>query len=215
MVPRTVLVPVTVMQSQMIQETETEDHEVQIPKTVMVPQTTYETQTYQTQKPVYETKYRTVKVPKPIEYEEQQIPYQEVRQEVETQKTVYETKYRTVKVPKPIEYEEQEIPYQEVSQEVETHTVQVPRQTMVPHFTLETQTYQTQKPVYETQYHTVQVPRMTEDIQHVTNYVTQTILEPVQVMVPQVFTESTPPGRTMYEVVLTRATGQFAGPDGA
>jgi hypothetical protein len=60
----------------------------------------------QTQKPVYETKYRTVKVPKPIEYEEHRIPYQEMRQEVETQKTVYETKYHTVKVPKPIEYEE-------------------------------------------------------------------------------------------------------------
>ena len=114
-----------------------------------------------TQKPVYETKYRTVKVPKPIEYEEQQIPYQEVRQDSETQKPVYETKYRTVKVPKPIEYDEQQIPYQEV-----------------------------------------------------TNYVAQTIQEPVQVMVPQVFTEASPPGRTMYEVTLSRATGQFVGPDG-
>ncbi len=106
-----------------------EAHEVQVPKTGMVPQTTYKTVTYQYQKPVYELKYRTVKLPMPIEYEEQQIPYQEVRQEVETQKTVYETKYRTVKVPKPIEYEEMQIPYQAVRQEVVTRTVQVPRQT--------------------------------------------------------------------------------------
>ena len=68
----------------------------------MVPRTTYEAVTYQTQKPVKETKFRTVKVPKPIEYEEKEIPYEEVRYEVET------------------------------------HTVQVPRQTMVPQTNLET-----------------------------------------------------------------------------
>jgi len=110
---------------------QTETREAQVPKTVLVTQTIYETQTYQTQKPVYETKYRTVRVPKPIEYEEMEIPYREVRQEV-GQEPVYETKYHTLKVPKPIEYEEKEIPYQEVRYEVETHTVQVPRQIMVP-----------------------------------------------------------------------------------
>ena len=30
----------------------------------------------------------------------------------------------------------------------------------------------------------------------------------------QVFTEAPPPGRTLYEVTLNRATGQFVGPDG-
>jgi len=39
--------------------------------------------------------------------------------------------------------------------------------------------------------HTIQVPRMTEEIQNVTNYVMQTVQEPVQVMVPQVQTVNT------------------------
>jgi hypothetical protein len=43
----------------------------------------------------------------------------------------------------------------------------------------------------EQQAQTIQVPRMTEEIQNVTNYVMQTVQEPVQVMVPQVQTVNT------------------------
>ena len=45
---------------------EVETHSQQVPKTMMVPQTTMETYKYQirTQKPVYETKCLTVRVPR-------------------------------------------------------------------------------------------------------------------------------------------------------
>jgi hypothetical protein len=72
MVPRTVLVPVTVMQTQVIQETETRT--VQVPKTVMedreieVPRQVYETVTRTVQRPktVMEEKVITVQEPKTI-----------------------------------------------------------------------------------------------------------------------------------------------------
>merc|ERR1712127_447213 len=72
-VPQTqqVRVPRQVMEAQsyayQVPKVEYETHEQRVPKTVMVPQTTYETYQYQTAKPVYETKYRTVRVPKMTE----------------------------------------------------------------------------------------------------------------------------------------------------
>ena len=121
-----VRVPRQVMEQQVsyiqVPKMEVQEHKVPTQKTIMVPQVVEETYTYQTQRPVYTTKYRTVQVPKMI-------------------------------------YEPVEVPYQEQE------------------FEMKEQTYQ--------------VPRMTEEIQNVTNYVTQTVQEPVVNMVPQTQTVNT------------------------
>jgi len=97
---------------QMTYETQTQ----QIPRTVMVPQTTMETYQYQTQKPIYETKYRTVRVPKTT-YEDVEVPYQE---------QVFEVKEQTVQVPRMTEEYQSYTTYA-------NQTIQEPVQVMVPH----------------------------------------------------------------------------------
>merc|ERR1711865_319053 len=82
---------------------EVETHSRQVPKTVMVPQTTYE------------TKYRTVRVPK-MTYEDVEVPYRE---------QVMEVKQQTMQVPRMTEEMQSYTTYA-------NQTIQEPVQVMVP-----------------------------------------------------------------------------------
>ncbi len=93
---------------------------VQVPKTIMVPQTVYEPQvipakTIQVPRPVYETRKRTIQVPKMVMEDkviEEQVP-------------VYETKSTTVQVPRTV-LEPQVVTNYQAQLTAEPVTVQVP-----------------------------------------------------------------------------------------
>merc|ERR1740138_936983 len=143
-------------------------------QTVMVPQTSY--QARQVQVP----QVQQVRVPRQVM--EQQVSYYQVpKMEIQEHKVPTQ---KTIMVP-------------QVVQEEYTYTTQRPvyttkyREVQVPKMTYETVQVPYQEQEFEMKEQTYQVPRMTEEIQNVTNYVTQTVQEPVVNMVPQTQTVNT------------------------
>jgi len=87
--------------------------------------------------------------------------------------------------------EQQTYQYKVPKVEYEARTIQVPTTVMVPQTTFENRVTYVPRHTFEMKTATVQVPRMTEGIQNVLSYHTQTVQEPVQIMVPQAQTVNT------------------------
>jgi hypothetical protein len=87
--------------------------------------------------------------------------------------------------------EQQTYQYKVPKVEYEARTIQVPTTVMVPQTTFENRVTYVPRHTFEMKTATVQVPRMTEGIQNVVSYHTQTVQEPVQIMVPQAQTVNT------------------------
>ena len=87
--------------------------------------------------------------------------------------------------------EQQTYQYKVPKVEYEARTIQVPTTVMVPQTTFENRVTYVPRHTFEMKTATVQVPRMTEGIQNVLSYHTQTVQEPMQIMVPQAQTVNT------------------------
>ena len=87
--------------------------------------------------------------------------------------------------------EQQTYQYKVPKVEYEARTIQVPTTVMVPQTTFENRVTYVPRHTFEMKTATVQVPRMTQGIQNVVSYHTQTVQEPVQIMVPQAQTVNT------------------------